>query len=417
MPVTHRHSGYVFTDHTIAVPLDHAAPGGRTIELFAREVVAVDREPANLPWLLYLEGGPGNRAPRELPAWLERASRNYRVVLLDQRGTGRSTPVTRQTLTDLAVSAHDLRHFRADSIVRDAELLRAHLVGDRPWSVLGQSFGGFCALTYLSLAPEGLREVMIAGGLPSLTASPYDVYRAAYPRVLAHNNRFFARYPGDQEIAAKVVDRLREHEVSLPGGEVLTPRRFQTLGITFGQERRFDLLHHLLEEAFIGRDRLSDAFLRGVDSVVSFAAHPLYALLHEMIYCQGEGSAWAAHRALAEFPEFDLDRGGPVRFIGEMIFPWHFEEDPALAPLRSYAEHLAGDTSWPHLYDPDRLARNTVPVAAAIYHDDLYVDREHSLVTAGAVRGLVHWITNEYAHDGLSRSPAVLDRLIRMVRG
>ncbi|GII30026.1 alpha/beta fold hydrolase [Planotetraspora mira] len=416
MPVTHRHSGYVFTDHTITVPLDHAAPGGRTIELFAREVIAADREPARLPWLLYLEGGPGNRAPRELPAWLERASRDFRVVLLDQRGTGRSTPVTRQTLTDLAVSADDLRHFRADAIVRDAELLRAHLAGDRPWTVLGQSFGGFCALTYLSLAPEGLREVMITGGLPSLTASPYDVYRAAYPRVLAHNDRFFARYPGDQEIAAKVVDHLRDDEVSLPGGDVLTPRRFQTLGITFGQERRFDLLHHLLEEAFIGNGRLSDAFLRRVDSVVSFAERPLYALLHEMIYCQGEASAWAAHRASAAFPEFDLERGGPIRFTGEMIFPWHFDEDPALAPLRSCAERLAAYSAWPHLYDPDRLARNTVPVAAAIYHDDMYVDREHSLRTAGAVGGLVHWITNEYAHDGLSRGPAVLNRLIHMVR-
>ena len=47
-----------------------------------------------------------------------------------------------------------LTHFRADSIVRDAELIRAELGVDR-WSVLGQSFGGFTSMTYLSIAPGG----------------------------------------------------------------------------------------------------------------------------------------------------------------------------------------------------------------------------------------------------------------------
>lgn len=48
---------------------------------------------------------------------------------------------------------------RADSIVFDAELIRKALVPldntQGKWSILGQSFGGFCAFTYLSLAPEG----------------------------------------------------------------------------------------------------------------------------------------------------------------------------------------------------------------------------------------------------------------------
>jgi len=48
---------------------------------------------------------------------------------------------------------------RADSIVRDAELVREALVPKSncmgKWSILGQSFGGFCAITYLGLAPEG----------------------------------------------------------------------------------------------------------------------------------------------------------------------------------------------------------------------------------------------------------------------
>ncbi|WP_307798161.1 alpha/beta fold hydrolase [Actinoplanes flavus] len=411
----HRHSGLVFAEHTLAVPLIHGDPDGPRIEIFAREVREADPAAEGRPFLLFLQGGPGHRAPRELPVWLRRAARDYRVVLLDQRGTGRSTPLTRQTLARIADPAAHLARFRADAIVADAELLRRHLAGDRPWSVLGQSFGGFCAVTYLSFAPEGLREVVITGGLPGLTATAEDVYRAAYPRVLARNERYFARYPEDEAIARRVVDALRDQDARLPGGDRLTPHRFQTLGIGLGSAARFDQLHHLLEEAFAGPD-LSEVFLRRVDAVVSFAEDPLYAVLHEAIYGQGAATGWAAHRVRAEFAAFDLDRDTPVRFTGEMIYPWHFTEDPALAPLAGPANRIAEKADWPALYDPERLAANEVPVAAAIYHDDMYVDRDMSLATAAAIGNLRPWITNEYAHDGLGREERVLDRLLTMVR-
>lgn len=410
----HRHSGLVFTEHTLDVPLDHAVPGGPRVRIFAREVREAGPAAENRPFLLYLQGGPGNRSPRELPVWLRRAVRDYRVLLLDQRGTGRSTPLTRQTLAGVADPAGHLAHFRADSIVADAELLRRHLLGDDPWSVLGQSFGGFCAVTYLSFAPDGLREVIITGGLPGLTATAEDVYRATYPRVLAANERYFARYPEDEAIARRVVDTLRERDARLPGGDRLTPRRFQTLGINLGSQARFDLLHHLLEEAFVVDD-LSELFLRRVDAAISFAEKPLFAVLHEPIYGQGAATGWAAQRVRAEFPQFNLDGGGPVRFTGEMIYPWQFAEDPALIPLAGAADTLAAKVDWPALYDPERLAANRVPVAAAIYHDDMYVDRDMSLATAAAIRGLRPWVTSEYAHDGLSRDERVLDRLLTML--
>lgn len=412
----YRHSGLVFTEHTLTVPLDHADPGGPRIDVFAREVAAAERLTDDLPHLLYLEGGPGHRAPRRLPAWLWQATRRYRVVLLDQRGTGRSTPATRQTLRDLADPAAHLRNFRADGVVADAELLRRHLAGDRPWSVLGQSYGGFCAVSYLSQAPEGLAEVMIAGGLPPLASSPEDVYRAAYPRVLEYNERYFDRYPGDEETAGRVAKILADQEVPLPGGDRLTPRRFQMLGMGLGSPSRFDGLHHLLEEAFAdtGGQQLSEVFLRRVDALVSFAEYPLYALLHEPIYCQGTASQWAAHRVRAEFPEFDAD--GPIRFTGEMIYPWLFTEDPMLAPLAECADQIAAYADWPPLYDVDRLAANKVPVSAAIYVGDMYVDHETSLSTAAAIRGLRPWTTDGFAHDALAHDEAVFDRLAALVR-
>lgn len=333
------------------------------------------------------------------------------MLLLDQRGTGRSTPATRQTLPEKA--ADHLRHFRADSIVRDAELFRRRLVGDRPWSVLGQSFGGFCAVTYLSLAPEGLREVFITGGLPSLTATPDEWYRTAYPRVLAANERYFARYPGDRDVAGRIARHLAEHDVRLPTGERLTARRFQTLGLGLGSSSRFDDLHYTLDEAFVGDGVLSDTFLQDVGATVSYAAQPLYALVHEACVCNGTVSDWSAERVRGEFPQLEAE---PFSFVGEMIYPWFFEEDPALTPLRETAELLASH-EWPALYDAERLAANTVPVAAAVYYDDMYVDRELSLETAASIPGVRTWVTSEYAHNGLSADARVLDRLIAMMRG
>jgi len=415
MPVTFRRPGFVCTDHVLEVPLDHDDPQGRTIEVYAREVVAPDKEGEDLPWLLFLQGGPGHKAtrPGEGGAWLERALRDYRVLLLDQRGTGRSTPANRRTLpADPAEAADYLRHFRADSIVRDAELLRRTLNGDRPWSVLGQSYGGFCTVTYLSLAPDGLREAFITGGLPNLTGGPDEVYRAAYPRVRAAAERYFARYPGDRAALDRVLEHLDGNDVRLPGGERLTPRRLRTVGIALGSSARFDGLHYLLEEAFAGTE-LSDTFLRTVDEWVTYAHHPLYALLHEAIYCQGTASNWSAQRVLGEFPEFEDES----LLYGEMIYPWFFDEDPALRPLRDCAEILARYEDWPALYDVGRLAANTVPVVAAVYYDDMYVDREQSMRTAASIKGLRTWVTNEYAHNGLSLDPKVLDRLIAMNRG
>ena len=120
--------------------------------------------------------------------------------MLDQRGTGRSTPIGALPGMSPEQQADYLAHFRADSIVRDAEWIRRELGVER-WSVLGQSFGGMCVVTYLSLAPEGLREAFITAGIPALGPRIDEVYARTYERVLERNRRYYERYPADRERA------------------------------------------------------------------------------------------------------------------------------------------------------------------------------------------------------------------------
>jgi len=88
-------------------------------------------------------------------------------------------------------------------------------------------------------------------------------------------------------------------------------------------------------------------------------------------------------------------------FTGEMVYPWFLEQFGALESLKEVGELLAAKSDWPALYDPEALGRNKVPVAALVYHDDMFVPADLSIETAGRIKGLEPWITNEHEHDGL----------------
>jgi pimeloyl-ACP methyl ester carboxylesterase len=400
--------GLVYVEHTLEVPLDYAAPDQAKIELFAREVA--DPDGTDRPFLVYLQGGPGFEATRPTgrprwPGWLDRALADYRVLLLDQRGTGRSTPVGRLAVMDAAAQAEYVTHFRADSIVRDAEYVRQALGVER-WTVLGQSFGGFCVLAYLSIAPESLREAFFTGGLPPLGRPIDEIYARTYARVLQRNRRFYETFPSDRERVQRLRGAIDDGGVELPNGDQLTWRRMRQLGLMLGMSDGAERLHQILE---LPPD--SPAFAHDVAGAVGFARNPLYALIHEACYADGGVTNWAAQRTLP--PEFDdLDV-----FTGEHVFPWMFEDYGELAPLRDAAE-LVAQHRWPLLYDPDVLAANEVPCAAAIYTEDMYVEREFSEETAARVPGMRTWVTSEYDHNGLRADGArIVGRLLDLVRG
>src|SRR5579862_535926 len=224
--------GALITEREHRVPLDHGKLAGQSITVFTRELAAPDG--LQRPYLVFLQGGPGFEAARPTSppsGWMKRALRDYRILLLDQRGTGRSTPVGRIPPGDTpAAQAAYLALFRADSIVRDCELIRRELGVER-WSVLGQSFGGFCVTTYLSIAPEGLREAFITGGLPALGPRIDEIYARTYARVLERNRRYYRRYPRDRDRVLRLHELVERGDVRLPSGDRLTWRRFRQLGL------------------------------------------------------------------------------------------------------------------------------------------------------------------------------------------
>ena len=119
--------GLVLQNRFFDLPLDYAKPSQKT-GVFARIVCAPGKENADLPYLVFFQGGPGSGSPRPTgnTGWIKRVLAEYRLVLLDQRGTGLSTPITAQTMRGFSspeAQADYLKHFRTDNIVRDAEAI------------------------------------------------------------------------------------------------------------------------------------------------------------------------------------------------------------------------------------------------------------------------------------------------------
>ncbi|WP_313022995.1 alpha/beta fold hydrolase [Mobilicoccus sp.] len=408
-------------EHEIEVPLVHGDPSRGSLTVYAREVAAPDGP--DRPYLVYLQGGPGGEAPRPsgvpwAPGWLERALKDYRVLMLDQRGTGRSTPFGEADLradatgdsghdgnpVDTATLAERLTHHRADAIVADAELLREHLGVER-WSLLGQSFGGFTALAYLSRHADRLSEVYFTGGLPPVGRGVDEVYARTYEALAAKSERFYRRYPGSRERMRAVLAACEEGRVRLPNGDVVTPPWFRTLGHLLGGSTGAASLAHLLEG-----DVRAPWFRHDLASLLPFGGrNPLYSVVHESCYADGGSTRWSAART---YPEAFL--ADDTLLTGEHVYPWHFEVSSELRPYAELAEAMA-QVEWPRLYDADALANADVPCAAAIYARDAYVDPTFSVETADLLPRMHTWITDEYEHDGLrAGGGAVLDRLIAL---
>ncbi|MEU1503373.1 alpha/beta fold hydrolase [Kitasatospora sp. NPDC005748] len=409
------HDEVVVEDHRFAVPVDHDDPAGPSIELFARTVVrraAVDRD---LPYLLFLQGGPGGQCPdprTRIPAWLDAALDRYRVVLLDQRGGGRSSPVTAATIAGMtpAEALERLRCYRADAVVRDAEFLRERVLRVPAWTLFGESYGGSIALTYLSLSPECVDRVFISSGLLGPVSTAEDLLRDTLVMSRRKNAEYYRRYPGDAGLVDRIVDHLGDHEVLLPTGERLSPERFRFLGLKFGFAGGMAAVHDLLQGAWDG-DHLTEDFLAAVAAATYLVDSPLFYLQEYTYGHPGRATGWAADRLYADEPAFAAG-ARPFHFYGEVFFPWMFRQFAALAPFAEVADELARYTGWTSLYDLDQLGRNTVPVYAVAAADDLYFPGTQQVRTARRIGSCWLMLSSDYSHEGLMNDREGVSRLL-----
>jgi len=363
-PVLHSSSwssstaGLLTRDHHLTVPLDRSgqgdsAPDGtESITVYAREISAVGIDPLSRPPLVFLQGGPGCEAPRPSAdsglGWIGAILEHHRLILVDQRGTGASSPVDRPDAAGTpADTARLLTHLRADEIVEDCEDLRRALGLER-WSLLGQSFGGFCVTRYLSEHAQSLEKVYITGGLPAVGHSIDEVYALSYEAMRLKSEEYYARFPQDRDRMASLAEKAGRGELRTAGGDLVGPERLRSLGALLGGAGGADTIHYLLE-----RDPDSWAF------------------------------------------RYDV----PTLLTGEHVRREVFVEDAGLRPWLEVADLLAAQ-EWPALYDPARLKATTTPGAAAVYARDVFVPMTTSLETAALIPGLRTWITSEYEHDG-----------------
>lgn len=398
------------TTHTITVPLvwDDASDT-RTIDVFARVVTRPGGE--DLPYLVFLQGGPGHEAPRPSlnpaqPSWLPTALERYRVVLLDQRGTGRSTALGNADLA-LADLADYCTHLRADAIVADCEAMRDHL-GVARWSVLGQSFGGFTLLHYLSRHADSVDQAYFTGGLPPVGRHPDEVYALTWAKMAERSREYYACFPGDRDRMLRALDAASAGEIVLPGGDAISASRLRSVGHVLGSNDGAYSLHWLLDH-----DPRTNAFAHDLAALLPFGArNPLYAVVHESSYSDGGVTAWSAARTRPR--DFDDD---PALLSGEHLLPEWFDEASELRPWKDVAAALA-DVEWPRLYDADALAASGAVGAAAVYYRDVYVPIEYSMQTAALLPGVRTFVTSEHEHNGLRASGgAVLRHLFELAAG
>ena len=176
-------------------------------------------------------------------------------------------------------------------------------------------------------------------------------------------------------------------------------------------------LHYLLESARGPAASWPTTSWPRVETATSFVDRPLYALLHESIYCQGEASRWAAQRVARRAAGVRSRRAAAAADRRDGAARGCSRPTARSRRCAEAAELLAAYDGWPALYDLDGSRRTTVPVAAAVYHDDMYVEHAFSLETAERVGNLRWWVTSELGHDGLRSDARVLDRLLDLAAG
>ena len=264
-------------------------------------------------------------------------------------------------------------------------------------------------MTYLSLAPEGLREAFVTGGLAPVGRHPDEVYRATYERILERNRRYYERYPEDRARVRALLERLDARgRLMLPTGDRLTARRFRQAGNLLGMSDGAEALHALLElparlarlpPRRAGRPRLrAQPDLRDPARVV-LRRRRRHALVGGAGHAgRVRGHAGAAHRRARLLRGCSRTTGRSRRCARR----------PSCSPRTSGRASTTPSGSGPTRSPSRRRSTPTTPTSSA--------PSPRRPPRSSAARA--PWVTSEYEHNGLrADGDRVLGRLIDLARG
>jgi pimeloyl-ACP methyl ester carboxylesterase len=235
----------------LAVPENYQQPQGEKINLNVALLPAIDNSAHKTPFM-FLAGGPGQAAV-ELAAPLWRALNDIRktrdIILIDQRGTGKSNPLScdevesanvyqltqsdfsegeiSKCLAEIAKSLPnaDLSQYNSENAIRDFDAVRAAL-GYQQVNLYGGSYGTRAALVYMRMFPENIRSVVLDGVGP--IEVPIGLFGQSAARsfklLLAHcqqEDACKAAYPNLEDEFNQLVSRLEKSPVVI---EIPHPR-------------------------------------------------------------------------------------------------------------------------------------------------------------------------------------------------
>lgn len=317
--------------HTPYPPIEpyatHQIEVGDGHTLYVEECGNPEGKPA-----VFLHGGPGGASSVKARQFFD--PELYRIVLFDQRGCGRSTPLASEPEADLSA-------ITTWTMVADIEVIREAL-GVETWLVFGGSWGSTLALAYAETYPERVTELVLRGIFMLRKAELDWMYNgpgasAVFPD---HWESYVKPLGGDTE--GRAIERYHnllfdpDPEVHGPAGVAWTVWEARTTTLQHDDEHAahyevpsFALAFARLENhVFFHRGWLQENQL--IDGVDAIRDIPCVIVQGRYDMCCPATSAWDLHRA---WPEADL----------RMVLAGHSAFEPLIASeLVAATDRFAG---------------------------------------------------------------------------